>query len=355
MVMIGFVACRKDPDAPLPEPPSGDAGPAVNFDLAEVPYQHLSLYNFFRTPIAALQPSARVVPYDMITPLFTDYASKSRFIWMPEGASADVVADDQVLDMPEGTVLLKNFYYDNVLPAGERRIVETRMLFKRNGQWEYANYVWNDEQTDAVLDLNGSYTAIEWVDPQGNERSVNYRIPSSAECFTCHKRNSEVFPIGPKPQNLARTFPYPEGAMDQLEKFQLVGYLNAGYTTPTDVVAKWDDPSEGLEARVRSYLDANCAHCHAEMQHCDYRPMRLNWSASDDPVNLGICIPPDDPLVPSITHIVSRGNLQRSMMHYRISSNEENVRMPLLGRTVVHEEGVALITEWIQSLEPACP
>ncbi len=353
VIVMAFVSCRKDPEA-TPPPPTG-RGNVVDLDLQAAPYQLLSQYGFFSQPMASLQPVSGVVPYDVITPLFTDYASKSRFIWMPAGTSAQVVADDQVLNMPNGTVLLKNFYYDNVLPDGGRRIIETRMLFKRNDQWEYANYLWNEEQTDAALDLNGSYAAIQWTDPDGSTRSVNYRVPSSAECFTCHKRDSEVFPIGPKPQNLARTYPYQDGVMDQLQKLEQVGYLTGGYTTPIDAVVKWDDVSFGLEERVRSYLDANCAHCHAHMQYCDYRPLRLSWSASAHPDSLGICVPPDDQFIPALTHIVSRGNIQRSMLHYRLNTTEENVRMPLLGRSLIHDEGVALIAEWIASLEPACP
>ncbi|MCB0786314.1 MAG: hypothetical protein KDC02_19165, partial [Flavobacteriales bacterium] len=69
----------------------------------------------------------------------------------------------------------------------------------------------------------------------------------------------------------------------------------------------------------------------------------------------GLCVPPEDPIQPDMTYIVSAGLPERSMMHFRLASTAVNARMPLLGRTVVHEEGLALITEWIESIDPPCP
>ncbi len=106
--------------------------------------------------------------------------------------------------------------------------------------------------------------------------------------------------------------------------------------------------------RVRAYVDMNCAHCHAEGHHCDYRPMRFAWNETTDPVNLGVCVEPDEVLLPILTHIVARGNTEKSTLFYRIAATEESVRMPLLGRTLVHEEGVQLFEEWINSLTPPC-
>lgn len=64
---------------------------------------------------------------------------------------------------------------------------------------------------------------------------------------------------------------------------------------------------------------------------------------------------PDDPIDASVTHIVAAGDTTRSMMHLRLSSTDGSVRMPLLGRTLVHREGLAVINEWISSLGPPCP
>ena len=327
----------------------------LNLDVSTFPLPTLSAYGFFKGKMMNQQPMCGVVPYEPINALFTDYAHKFRFVWMPAGSKATYSTDHDLLDFPEGTVLIKTFYYDHVQPADARRVIETRLLFKRNGQWEFANYVWNTEQTEATLDMNGSYTPITWMDDNGTQRSINYRIPSQAECLTCHKSNDVAVPIGPRPQNINSTFTYKDGPQNQLARWTAEGYLSNQRPKIIKTVPKWTDVTVSLEDRVRGYVDINCAHCHRENSHCDYRPMRFAFHETADPANLGVCVPPDDPLLPQHTHIVARGSVGRSLLHYRVASNDEAERMPLLGRTIVHEEGLALITTWINSLQPACP
>jgi len=82
--------------------------------------------------------------------------------------------------------------------------------------------------------------------------------------------------------------------------------------------------------------------------------MRFAFSETSDPVNLGVCVEPDEVIEPQLTHIVASGNIHRSVLYYRISSTNEAERMPLLGRTIVHEEARAMIQEWIEGLSPPC-
>ena len=352
VIVATFLSCRKDgPDEP--QPPAAPASPVV-FNLDSVPYATLSHYHFFEGPLANMQPVAGVLPYELITPLFTDYVHKLRYVWMPAGSKASYVSDSKVLDFPEGAVLIKHFYYDNVQPGNTRRILETRLMIKKNGAWIFADYVWNDAQTEAVFNLSGSYVPLTWNDDGGQAHDEVYRIPSEAECFTCHKFYDQAIPIGPKPESLNSTKVYPEGSMNQLAKWAATGYLQSGYPTNIETVAKWDDPSETADRRVRAYLDMNCAYCHSTGRHCDYRPIRFAWNETTDPVNMGVCVPPEDPINPSQQYIVYAGNKARSMLYYRISSNEESVRMPLMGRTVRHEEAIALIGQWIDAMPDTC-
>lgn len=332
-----------------------EEGDRLALNVSEFPYATLSEYGFFKGPMARQRPVVGVLPYAPINTLFTDYAHKQRFVWMPAGSQATYNGDHEILDFPDGTVLIKTFFYDNVQPSDERRIIETRLIYKRNGQWEFADYVWNEEQTEANFDLDGSYTPITFLDDNGELRSVNYRIPSAAECQTCHKLNDLSVPIGPKPQNLNSPYPYAAGAKNQLTRWTDEGYLSSARPKRIVTVPKWDDPSVSLNDRVRAYVDIQCAHCHREGSHCDYRPMRFGFQETTDPANLGVCVPPDDPLLAQHSHIVARGSVGRSLLHYRVAATEEAVRMPLLGRTIVHEEGLQLITDWINSLGPPCP
>lgn len=344
-ITVTFFACKKD---------SGVFAPysdiSVNFDITQVPYEKLSEYNFFIGEMKNQFPAKGVIEYKPASTLFTDYALKKRFIWMPEGLKGSYVADDEILDLPVGAVLIKNFYYDNVEPTGDTRIIETRLMIRKSTGWIFAEYVWNDEQTDAVLSMNGSFTEIEWYQ-EGNLKSVNYRIPSETECFVCHKQNNAAIPIGIKPQNLNVNFNYSGSYQNQLKKLITYGYLENNLPASINTTVDYNDESKPLELRVRSYFDMNCAHCHRENSHCDYRPMRLAFSETDQKVNMGVCVEPDEFINATLTSIISPSNIERSMLHYRLVSTLENERMPLLGRTLVHEEGVQLVEDWINSFD----
>lgn len=354
LVLAAFSACKKD-DAP--DPPTSDpiSASEVVFEMDEVPYNTLSEYNFFSGELSELSPVAGVLPYELITPLFTDYAKKKRFIWMPEGTSGQYDGDSEVFDFNDGAVLIKHFYYDNVLPDNSTRIIETRLLYKKDGAWNFAEYVWNEEQTEATFDLSGSFTDVEWTDDDGVLRSVNYRLPSEAECLTCHKRSASAAPLGPRPENLDKAFDYIGEVKNQIDKWTEMGYLSGDIPATINSVVAWDDPTELLSDRVRAYVAVNCSSCHRDDSHCDYRSMRFAYNESTEPENMGICVEPDENIGSAFTHIITPGRADRSVIAHRMQSTDESVRMPLLGRSMVHEEAVALITEYINSLtDPPC-
>ena len=333
--------------------PAEPTSPVV-FDINTVPYATLSEYNFFDGDIKNLSPVYGVIPYEPISGLFTDYAHKQRLIWMPDDVEATYVDDHSILNFPTGTVLIKSFYYDNVQPNNDRRIIETRLMIKKDTEWVFANYIWNNDQTQAVLNLDGGFTDIEWID-EGVTKSTNYKIPAESECFTCHKKAEVAIPIGPKPQNLNRDFTFSDGTANQLDKLQEMGYLNSS-NLPANInsVVDWEDESQSLDLRVRSYIDMNCAHCHSDLRHCDYRPIRLAYNESGDDTNLGVCVDPDEAISPYVK-IVLPGNYQKSMLHFRLGTTQEEYMMPLIGRTLVHEEALQLIEQWIESLTDPCP
>jgi hypothetical protein len=224
------------------------------------------------------------------------------------------------------------------------------MILKSTG-WIFAEYVWNDEQTEAYLDMDGSYKNISWQQG-GVTKSTNYRIPSETECMTCHKDNNQPIPIGTKPQNMNFDFAYSDGTSNQLSKWIQAGFLENNL--PSSIVSSinYMDESYPLRLRLRSYLDINCAHCHRENSHCSYRPIRLAFSETINSQNMGICIEPDEQISSQaqLIEIIVPGNVQKSMMHFRLNSTAENNRMPLLGRTIVHEEGVQLLKDFINSI-----
>ena len=324
----------------------------VNFDFNSVPYETLSEYNFFQGNLKDLDPTFGVIPYDLNSPLFSDYAHKKRFIWMPQNTKATYVNDYSALNFPSGTVLIKNFYYDNVQPSNTTKIIETRLMYKTDEGWNFAKYVWNEEQTEATFTNDGSFVNFQWFE-NTTLNTVNYRIPSLNECFTCHNKFGTPLPIGPKPQNLNRPYNYIEGEENQLAKWIELGYLENNLPSTIVSTVNWEDETLPLDIRVRSYIDINCAHCHADESYCEYRPMRFPFYQNDDDTNMGICVTPDTQVDP-YTNIIVPGNINESLLHFRISTVEEQYRMPILGRTLKHTEGVRLIEDWINSLTNDC-
>jgi uncharacterized repeat protein (TIGR03806 family) len=346
-----FTSCSDKDDEYTPVSP-------VVVDLTQVPYLKLSDYHFFEGDMKNQIPSLNVIPYEPASSLFTDYASKKRFIWMPADVKANYVADNKILDFPIGTALIKTFYYTTIQPDNTTQIIETRLMVRHADGWKFYEYLWNDEQTDANLVtgsdfVNGSSKSITFKKPNNEIISTNYRIPSDAECFACHKINETATPIGVKPQNLNHNFNFSNGNKNQLLKLKEQGYLTS---YPASIVSSVDyhDATQPLDLRVRSYVDANCAHCHQDEARCYYRPIRFPFAQTNVDSNIGICLVADEAISPTLTKIVSPGNFSKSILHYRISTNDESERMPLLGRTIVHDEGVALIEEWISSLTQTC-
>lgn len=325
----------------------------VNLDLSAVPYPTLSEYNFFEGDMTTLKPVFGVLPYKITSGLFIDYAKAQTFVWMPKGAKAKYVDDHSVLDFPDGSVLITTHYFENVLPEKNTKMIETRLLIKKDGEWVLANYKWNDDQSEAEFTKEGSFIGVK-IEENNEVRSVNYKIPSYHECFTCHNKYNEILPIGPKPQNINSNFLFKDGTKNQLKKWIDYGYLSNDLPDNIKSVVNWEDESQPIDMRVRSYLDINCAHCHSDKGYCEYAPMRFSFDKTDDFINMGVCVDHTFELEKDFSHIVSPGNSEESALLFRISSTLDEFKMPIIGRTLQHEEGVRLIKEWINSLDNTC-
>ncbi|MEO0340517.1 MAG: SO2930 family diheme c-type cytochrome [Bacteroidota bacterium] len=323
--------------------------------VGDQPFEKLSDYHFFKGALANLEPNDRVLPYDLNSPLFSDYAYKARFVWMPEGTSAKYT-EDEVLDFPQGSVLIKNFYYNHdetKLEAG-KKIIETRILINRAEEWEAIGYIWNEEQTEAYLEVVGDIQQVSWTNEAGQAQEVNYIVPNKNQCKSCHLKGKKQIPIGPKVRNLNKDFAYADGTKNQLAKWHEVGYLES-YEHSHDYakVAVWDDPSSGnIHDRALAYLDINCAHCHRPEGSANTSGLHLDANAQKD-ISLGIykATVSAGAGTGGHTYSIVPGNPEESIMVYRMNSLNPGAMMPELGRTSIHKEGVALISEWIANME----
>jgi len=316
----------------------------------------LSAWHLFTGDPAALKPNAGVVPYDLNTPLFSDYATKYRFVWMPPGTSA-TYNDTETFDFPVGTILTKTFAFPDADQGGRQRIIETRLLVNGRSGWVALPYVWNREQTEATLDVAADPTTVHWVHPSGTRYTIDYVIPNTNQCKGCHDRSKIVTPIGPKARNLNKDFNYPDGRFNQLAYWTKIGYLKGA--PPPDRAPKlavWDDPASGtVDARARAYLETNCGHCHNPRGPANTTGLYL-MAAQTDPMRLGLCKVPVSAGQGSgdLLFDVVQGKPEESILVHRMESTAPKVMMPELGRTMVHQEGVALIRQWIATMQGNC-
>ncbi len=339
-----------------------------------------------------LHLGAGVQSYTLNSALFSDHAAKLRTLWMPNGQSA-IYSATETFDFPVGTVISKTFYYPldaeghvlrgdqpeanpaaiTTLEVDRIRLVETRLLVHRKGGWIALPYVWNDDQQDARLVRTGYSERFTLAEDDGRLRQVDYLVPNVNQCAGCHAVNNttrKLQPIGPTARHLNRDLFYEGHAVDghshnahsaQVQHNQLEYLAEVGYLTGLPALdsvpraAVWHDTSEPLEARARAYLDINCAHCHNPVGPADTSGLHLHASATSGP-HLGICKAPIAAGPGSGGHRfgIVPGEPDASILTYRMASQQADVMMPELGRSLVHEEGLALISDWIASISGDC-
>ena len=347
IVLTAYSSCTKEEYVTI------DSKPVVA-DLTQVPYPKLSDYNFFEGALKNLKPSFGVIPYKPVTELFSDYALKKRFVWMPNGNKATYVNDYSVLNLPVGTVLIKVFYYNNVQPSNSTKIIETRIMIRKATGWIFANYIWNNEQTDALLATQSTARDLSWKDDNNVIHTLNYRTPEvDFECLRCHStfNNQIINPIGIKPQNINYNFNYADGSKNQLDKLIEFGYLENNLPDQINSTVDFNDTSKSLDLRVRSYFDANCAHCHENGGEASSHNLRFAFNETINPMKMGVSARAAHYLEGYNNVTVTPGNVNLSILHYRMNTENDLLYiMPPLTRTKRHTEGLQLIETWINSL-----
>jgi len=323
-----------------------------------------------------LIPNDRVLPYDLKSSLFTDYAHKFRTVYVPKGQQGSAA---DIIDLPVGSILSKTFYYPKnaegllksraeSLDFGERglrldqvKLIETRLLVHLDEGWIGLAYVWNEMGTEATLEITGAQFDLA-LQTGGEEQLFRYVVPDFNQCQGCHIENMKegsMAPVGFKSRHLDKPYEYLHKADNQLVHFASLGLIDSliddsvgeDYSHTVD----WRDSSHSLEDRARSYLDINCGHCHNPTGPADTSGMFLSRNTTE-PLRLGFCKPPVAAGQGTGGRLVgiSPGQPDNSILVYRMGSLDLGAMMPELGRSLVHEEGVELISEWISELEGDC-
>ncbi|MCI4566522.1 SO2930 family diheme c-type cytochrome [Lysobacter sp. CFH 32150] len=315
-----------------------------------------------------LRLNTGVEPYALNTALFSDYAHKLRTLWLPPGTKAQY-ARDEAFDFPVGTIISKTFYYPRAegsdavlrvaeqsgesregLDLGKMRLIETRLLVRRKEGWIALPYVWNAEQTEATLARAGDIVPLELREPGGDAQSIGYQVPDVNQCAGCHATDNStraIQPIGLRARHLNRDDPW-HPRENQLARMAKLGRLDGLPASDIPRNARFDDAHASVEDRARAYLDVNCGHCHSAKGPADTSGLWLD-APTRDPIRLGLCKPPVAAGQGTGDHMfdIVPGRPNDSILVYRMDSLDPGAMMPEVGRATVHEEGVALIRDWI--------
>jgi uncharacterized repeat protein (TIGR03806 family) len=319
------------------------------------PLSKLSEYGFFSGKMSDQFPAKDVIPYQLNTPLFSDYAEKLRFVKFPEGAQV-AYNDSIVFDFPKGTILVKTFFYplDFRNPTRGRQLMETRLLIHEGKEWKAYPYIWNAEQTEAYLDVAGDTKQVKYLDEQGKTKEFAYYVPNMNQCKGCHNKSETMSPIGPSARQLSGTLDYGKGKENQLTHWAQAGILTGLPETaalPPAIV--WNDPSTGsVNDRARLWLDINCAHCHQHNGPASTSGLFLG-SAETDPLRIGVRKTPVAAGRGSgdLQYGILPGQPDKSILVYRMESKDPGVMMPELGRSLAHKEAITLIRQWIKEMK----
>jgi len=309
-------------DATAADAPGPDANVTMPTSLRDT-----GLYSDFAGGVV----SSDVQEYEVKYILWSDGATKRRWIYLPPGTQIDTTDMDYWV-FPVGTKLWKEFTRD-----GTR--IETRLL-QKNGtdDWFMMAYAWNAAQTEADAVEDGVVDAL----------GTNHDVPNTADCNNCHgKLADSVLGFG------AIQLSHSQAGLT------IDGLISAGSLTTDPPAGGYTIPGDTTVEPALGYLHANCGGCHhADSPLIGAIPMRLRMNVGDTATDqtgayqTAYCVAPTLG-AGGATSIVEGGDPSSSAMHYRMNLRSAQ-QMPPIGTEDVDTAGLAIIDAWINSL-PSCP
>jgi uncharacterized repeat protein (TIGR03806 family) len=313
-------------------------------------------------------PAPGVVPFSINAEQWADHATAERFLALPGTTTAKMY--DSAVPIPGGFFSGMVFFpKDGVLartvslemergkPETRRRL-ETQLLHFDGGAWHGYTYAWNEEQTDAVLvpaaGADRTLTVIDAKAP-GGKRHQTWHFPSRAECMTCHNPwagHTLAFTL----DQINRDHDYGGATDNQVQALKHAGLIellhnpedkNGRFRMPPRLTNPHDSTAT-IDARARSYLHANCAHCH-RFGAGGSVDMELKYDTPLDRMKIVETRPMQGTFEMPGAQIVSPGDPYRSTLYYRMAKLGRG-RMPHIGSEIVDERGLRLIHDWIRRL-----
>lgn len=281
-------------------------------------------------------------------PLWTDGATKRRWISLPPGTAIDA-SDPDAWVFPVGTRLWKEFSF-----AGQR--VETRYMELRPDGWLYAAYAWSaDGRETQRVSARGRRNAYLL------EAGRSHAIPGVSDCKACHQGGrGEVLGFGTV-QLAPQRDPHALHA-DASSGIDLGTLIERGLLVglPASLQAPTINATSPVERAALGYLHGNCGHCHNEQGPLRNVGLFLRQSAgatAGSTIDSTVDQPLRKPLpgTSDATLRIAPGDPDRSALMRRIASRLPVLQMPPLGTELVDRQAVDLLRRWIEQTEPTFP
>lgn len=306
-------------------------------------------------------PAPGVLPFTINADAWADHARSERLLGIPATGRLSF-EPEKVWGVPEGTALAKTISLE--MTAGDsstRKRLETQILHFENESWRPYTYVWNDDQTDAILlESEGKTVLLKVADASapGGKREQSYRFSGRAECRLCHNPwAGEGLKFGRQSASplTLNTLQIHDGdeSSGRLKTWARLGLFDKALPTDLKRLKRLVNPRVGdadLTAKARSYLHANCAHCH---QFGGGGSANILLSALLEPEKMLIFdVPPTQGgFGISGARVIAPADPDGSVLLYRASKLGSG-RMPRLGSNLVDEPAIDLLTRWISSMPP---
>ncbi|HET9862549.1 MAG TPA: hypothetical protein VFP37_03840 [Steroidobacteraceae bacterium] len=287
-----------------------------------------------------------VLPFSPQYPLWSDGATKRRWIWLPPGSHIDASQAD-AWEFPRGTKLWKEFAHG--------RVLETRYLERgADGEWRFGSYVWNADGSDALLAPPEGIRDLPAPEAPGG----HYTIPSESDCRACHEGapvpvlGFSALQLSPDRDPLAPHADHGTG-LDLLElaaRGLLRKFPPELLANPPRIAA-----ASPAERAALGYLHGNCGNCHNEEGPLAVLDMTLAQRvARPSPVLESLVGVPSQFVpagAPPHAQRIASGHASASVVAARMRSRSPIEQMPPLGSTAVDADAITLLARWIDGLE----
>lgn len=294
----------------------------------------------------AKQVAPDLVAFTPQYPLWSDGATKRRWIRIPEGSSIDA-SDPESWDFPVGTRIWKEFSFG--------RRVETRYIERASDEWRFATYRWLPDESDAVLVADRGERGVHEIAP-----GLKYDLPGRWDCRACHEGTpARVLGFSALQLSGDRDPAAPHGEMRAPADLDLAAAVARGLVTGLPAPIAAHPPRiaarSNRERAVLGYLHANCANCHnsrgplATLGLSFEARLDEDGSARSETMSTTLdraasfCPSGSPPLVRLVP-----GDPAASLLVRRMETRDNLTQMPPLGSKLVDREAIALVSAWIR-------